>query len=464
MHRRWIAAIVTAIVIAGCGTNDAKPAASGPSRLVSDDEIARFDADTTRRLTENVTRRCDRPVLHGAALPGPAGPDIAAFDRPVGNLAACIASLDELGKTDKLADRTPALLDFEQRCGIEFEGAIRKATAHRDACSPFQIGQPQPSTPLSLIRIAKIVGLRARLRAENHDVAGALWLILDAVRLYQDVSRGHATLLTSMIGTAAIDALLDHAHAILEADVPAQPAELAAAVDRLLATEPAFSDALAGNVDQMAVFSLAPLKPAGWVPRGGWPDGARPGKRPDGPIKFGDPRDDDAIALVVVDTQRAALAAACPADATLQACHVGLVQFGRAGAARAKGNTDVARLYQTLVAQALHEPDAEATRIKIRETIVDVLAGIATPAFDNFAEKRAAAFARLAALRLHLEVVRAARCPTAAELEAAPYAALRSPRLLGEAIGVAVASGALELTAPAWMKHSKMAWRIRCPK
>ena len=462
--------LAAAFAFVGCG--DPKPTAPpGPPRLVSDAEIDGYSADTTRRLADNASRRCDRPVLRGAALPGPAVADAAAFDRPTGNLATCIASLDELGKTDPLEARTPALLDFERRCGIEFEGAIRKATAHRDACSAFQVGRPQPAAPLTWIRIAKVVGLRARLRADSHDVVGALWSLWDAARMYQDLSRGHATLLTSMIGTAATDIVVEHARAIVEA-APALPAgaldELTAALDRLLATEPGFTDVLAGDVDQMAVIAIAPLRPDDAMIRRAAP-ATKPGKPDQPPIattSFGDPRDDQAIGLVVIATLRASLATACPTDATFRACSQGLAQLARDGEARAKGNTDLAKLYRTLVARA-YEPTAEAAeaaRLSIRGTIVDVLASVAPPAFENFAEKRAGAYARLAALRLQLEVARAKRCPTTGELDTAPYAALRSPRLLGEPLVVTSANAGLGIAPPRWMKRTKLAWQIRCPK
>ena len=105
--------------------------------------------------------------------------------------------------------------------------------------------------------------------------------------------------------------------------------------------------------------------------------------------------------------------------------------------------------------------DAVATAPRIRGAIVQILASVAHPAFSTYVGRHAESYARLAALRVHLEVLRAGRCPT--ELAETPYALL-SPATLGDALVLRpIEGGDLEVSTPAWIDSMRLASRISCP-
>jgi hypothetical protein len=458
---RWI---WIALLLACGGKSDAPAPDERPAmRLITDAEIAKYTADLMRKLGDNAKRKCERPVLRGSPATGSGAADLAVFDRPEGSLAKCLTELAAI-KPEDFAAKPPAVVELDGRCGGEVEGAIRKATQHADMCSPFQIGQREPLSAVPpYIGVARLVAVRARLLAERKNVDGALWLLLDTIRMNHDLARGHVSMLTAVIASASNDIVLDAAQAILAGSPPpAKLDELGEAVDRLLATAPSIADPIAGEAEHMSLFvGLAPLQPADWTPPGGWAEGKRPTPNPQ-QKSFGDVRDDKAIMLVVADSLATTLAGACPAGATYKHCHAKLTKVVREGLARAAGNTNVAQVYKTLSKQHASAPDAEAARLQIRGAIIEILTGMATAAFNIYVEKPAAGYARLVALRLHLEVVRAKRCPTAAQLTAAPYAALRAPALLGDSVAIAAGSNAIEIRPPSWIKDTRREWAIPC--
>ncbi|MEO8705723.1 MAG: hypothetical protein ABI867_37170 [Kofleriaceae bacterium] len=455
-----------ALVIA-CGSKSEEPA--GPLRMISDAEIAASKAALMKRLDANKLRRCERPVLRGTPISGSGAADIASFQQPDGNFGKCLTALAELsGKKEDLTKPGPAVVELDGRCGIELEGVIRKAAQHADGCSPFQTGVRTPrSSYLPYLLSARLMAMRARIRADGptKDVDGALWLILDSIRMYQDLARGHTSLLVGMVAAAATDALLDEAQLILTNTTPAGVAELASAVDALIASTPPISEMFSGEGEHMSLqFGLPPLQPAGWTPPGGWPDDKRPTANAAKANAFGAPEDGKAIMLVVAEATTKAFETACPSGASFKTCHAGLVRVGREGEARARGNDDIKRVYDGLVAKA--KAGDETARTQIRDTIVDILAGLGSASFPRYADKPTMVLVRLVGMRMHLEVLRAKQCPAAAALAAPPYAALRAPALLGDAVVVAVGSNAIEVKPPAWLKleakPGKTPWVIPC--
>ena len=173
------------------------------------------------------------------------------------------------------------------------------------------------------------------------------------------------------------------------------------------------------------------------------------------------PRDEGAIMIAAGEKMSADRAKACPMTATLKACHDGLVALG--ATAEKPSAKEVGEQLWTDLVKAVGSANTELTAHRIRETIIDILGDVAHAAFAKYGAKRADGYARLAAFRIQLEVLRAGQCPTEAELAAPPYPALRAPEALGDSLGISrVASGDLEVTAPAWIESKKPPWRISC--
>ena len=267
-----------------------------------------------------------------------------------------------------------------------------------------------------------------------------------------------------MVAVASTDALLDGAAAILATTSPTPTAveALVPAVDALLASSPPFGEALQGEADSMALyFGAELLEPAGWAPPGGWPADLGPRARPTpaaDPLTP-DPRDEGALSLVVAAQVAALLERACPASVPLRACRDQLAAQAQADAATAP--PDLAAVYAELVTKALapgaHDLAtlAEGARVRIRDQIVATLMAVARPAYHDYAAKLAGTTARLAALRLELEVrrviARTGQCPSADALTAPPFAALRAPAALGDALVITATPASIEIAPPAWV-------------
>jgi hypothetical protein len=418
-------------------------ACSSQPRLVPESDVAKYEADLVKRLDTNAKRVCARPVLRGAPAAGPASADLLAFHAPTGELARCLGKLNELAQEDlpaQIENRTRPVLDFDEACGATIETAMRRVIAHGDACSPFQIGvHPQPAGFLRVMRVADAMGLRARTAAARNQAGAGLWLTLETVRFAQDYVRGHTPLLNGAIGKAMTDTALRHAQAILlqQRAIPAaRLGELAAAVDALIASEPPMSDSLQAERESMELyFGLAPLKPIEWPIPGGWVDGL--GDRAkvieaanrDAPAFSRHPRDGAAMWLVAgqLDDQ---LYRSC--TSSLKQCHDALARARR---------------------------DRLATRVGATQVPVEILDHLVSAHSGRveYVATRAGALARLAALQLHLEVLRTKQCPK-------PGTHL-GPAALGDDLSLVRADKELEVNPPKWTLRGRPIppWRIPCP-
>jgi hypothetical protein len=430
-------------------------ACSSQPRLVPESEVAKYEADLLKRIEANARRVCTRPPLRGTPAPGSAGADVLAFHASTGELARCLDKLDKLAQQDlavQIENRTREILDFDEACGATIESALQRVIAHGDACSPFQIGvRPQPESFLRVMRVGHAMGLRARTAAARNQPGPGLWLTLDTVRFAQDYVRGHTPLLNGAIGKAMTDAALGHAQAILlqERAIPsARLAELAAAVDALIASEPPIHDSLQAERESTELyFGLAPLKPVAWPIPGGWIDGLGDREKVveaanrDAPTFSRHPRDGAAMWLVAGQLDDALYQSGC--TKTLKQCRDALASTSDDG----------------VVAQAKRIRDRIATRVgatRVPAEIVDHLASAHSGRVEYVAT-RAGTLARLAALRLHLEVLRTKKCP-----KPGTHA---GPAMLGDDLTLAVSDDELEVSPPKWTRRGKAVapWRIPCP-
>jgi hypothetical protein len=453
-----------ALISSACGEREAAPGV-GAGPLLGADEIEKSRGEILARAAANAARTCPRRVLRGALATGAPDADRLAFAEGGGPLAACVRDLAAAGEPSaRFFDRRDAeALALDAACGDAVVAAARRANAHDDGCSPYQPGRRTETiarlTPVPAL--IKLLGLRARLVAERGQVGEAMWIVLDAARAAQDLGRGHVSLLTAMVAGAGVRGALEAGAAILAAGRPAaaEVDALVAAVDALLAAEPDFADALAGEREGFELrIALPPHQPAGWAPPGGWDD--EPDR--DG---FGAPPELAGIELVLADAARKSDAAGCPPGATLQVCAEGLHRGDqgrqeRAGEAGAALKAELDALAKEATTSAREAP---GWRARITERIVAYSRDL-WAAVGKYAAKRAEATIALAVLRLQLEVLRRSplACPSAAALAAAPYAALLAPARLGDSLSATVKPGAIVVARPRWIAEDREPWRIPC--
>jgi len=300
----------------------------------------------------------------------------------------------------------PEMVALEKDCGARLAAAMHQAGGHEGGCSPYQLGlRAEPASMIPMIRIAQLLGFRARLVADK-DPMKALGILLDALRFEQDLERGHVTLIAAMIATAAGEILATRAGAILDTAKlsKAQLDALAPALDRLIAGLPSFHEILQGEREAMALyFGVGLLEGPDWVPPGGWPTGmtAHGNQGTASGKHFGDPRDEAAAELAGMMQAADERDRACPAQATLATCKAGLDGLGNA----APKELDIVALYK----QGLADPDA--MRRSIRTQIVNVLASIVQPNFGKYVDKVLGTLTHLAELRIHVEALRTHTCP-----------------------------------------------------
>lgn len=404
-------------------TPAAAPAPKALPRLFSEAEIRAYEAELLARLDANAKRSCPGP---NGSVPGPSAPELAALFEGSGTLGACVQRLDAAGGHGKLKSdleaKTPEVLALDKDCGETLAAAVRHAAAFQDGCSAYQLGvRAEPRSLMAPIQIAHLIGFHASL---DKDPVTAIALLVAALRLMQDLERGHVTLISAMISVAASEIIGGRLDAILDtAKLPKSRLDaLAGQLDQLIAAVPSFHEVLAGEREaQELYFGIAKLKGPDWTPPGGWTEELRQmTAERKGENHVADPRD-EAAALVASSIQSAeARDKACPANATLDACMQGLVQLA---AVPMPPQVDTAQLWQQ------GKTDEPGMRAKLRQQIIDVLAAIASPSYAQYVAKVAGQVARLGELRMHVETLRTHACDRAVLLALSP-AALGVPMLL----------------------------------
>ena len=402
----------------------------GPIRLFTDAEI---DASTTAvlaRLAENAKRSCPAPKLLADTAKGTSGPDLLAIVEGQGAFADCMARLDKLTR-DQWVAHAPEVVAVDKDCAEPIATAVHRAEAFEDGCSPYQVGVHVDAK--EIIRPLQVARLLAN-RASNAALpAAGIGMLVDAIRMAQDLTRGHVTLIAAMVGVATtelaaaeLDALLDTAKL-----KPAQLENLAGALDRLIAAAPSFHELLEGEREAQELFAIMGMKPVDWVPPGGIGD-FHPHLDPDGK-HVADPRDEGAAMLAAAQINADDRAKACPANATLEACRVGL-------AAIPPRTTRTDLELESLWKQG--QVDEPGMRMRMRQQIIDILAAVGAPMFAPYVVKQMSVVQRLAELRIHVEVLRTHKCPPTYEL----------PPALGRPLEVVADKGSLTVAT----------WTFRC--
>ena len=428
-----------ALVVALCACSKTPPAPE--PRLITDEEIAAKEAALKARITAPIN--CKRPVLRGTATPGEADlyPLIAGTDE-------CSKEVAAIGKGDlreAVKAGAPDALAWDAKCGVQLATQVSTLVAYEGACSPLQLGGSHPDEEKAMmgqLRIAHLLGQRARIVGKT-DVTAALWMLLDGIRVFQDLERGRTSLIHAMVSGAGKGILLVHAREMLSSGQPVLtdlPA-LIAAVDNLIATEPPMASILKFEGDTMAVTINKPGSPQG--------TGAH----------LANPKEEAALMYYLAEANAADHAKACPPTASFLACKTGLVALAKPAPELDGKDKVIGDLMRSL----REAKNVEESRVLIRDKIVEILRQMMPSAFAEYPEKRAEILVRLASLRMHLEVLARAQCPTAAELDAPPWRTMREPALLGDAVRATIEGASIKLESPTWFTRKNEAWTIPCP-
>lgn len=436
---------------------------SEPGRVFSDAEIAAYETGLLARVAVNKSLVCKRPVLRGTPTTGPADADIIAFTEPSGALADCLRetrALEDGGARlrDVVASRSPAVLALVKRCGPLLEAAIGTAIAHEDACSPYLAGRRvEPPELMTPIAAAHILGVYVQLRAERGDPVGAMWLVAEAARMFQDLGRGPTFLMPPMIGNAATRLVLEVSQPIVDKLTRKQAAQLVPVFDALVASEPRFGDVLRGEAQYMGLMTgLANMKGSDWVP----PGGTRVELQQDNRLVGGSfhPLDEAALLVGTAEQLERDLVTACPADATYKACVEGL----QAMAAKATSpTTDKATVHKTLVELATRRDtpeNREKVRLEIKQLLLDITSNVARPRYAGYVANRAMGVGRLVATRIALGVRQTGTCPTTSPPNSA----------LGAELELEREGKTLKVVVPKWARNPEkpedsVVRTIRCP-
>lgn len=470
------AALACAVVVALAGCKKKKK-----PKLVTEEEIGELGKELQQVVAEHQKMTCPRPILRGAPTVGSAHEVfVDAYEVRKGKACAEVAKKHndklrevlwncddsegwtKVGGSDGDGSRCVATpwknapsaqeVELDKACG-DVVASMRKAVTHGAVCSPYLPGRRWFDAGLPRIRTHNAVIVRARAMARAGDRLGAFQLLLDDLRFGQDAVRGGGSLIVAMLSYVTAKRDIAMAHSLLDGHVltKEQLDTVAAEMDRLLSSTVDFGAVLEDDSMVMAMEVFIPgVLGRDWKPPGEWPKNARlqtpmedKGKR------FSTPRDENALMWMSSSRTAKSMRAACPAKGTFKQCIEGL--RANSAAAEAKVNGMKGKSIEDVMSSG-------GPRETIRESILTILGGIATPAFTKYANRYAHRVARLVALRARVEVERKRlanqACPKDAEALTQAIESVRAHPALAEPLGVSVLDKdglQMYLVSPPWM-------------
>lgn len=187
-------------------------------------------------IVELMDRSCKRPVLSGPTTPGTATADLRALAEPSGELKRCLDAFREPN------GRLPNGCELVDK-------AVAQAVVHEDACSPYRAANVDSDEGvLYVTAIGKAVRDRMGTLAHKGDVATAIRLGIDGVRVCQDFARGGASLVMGMLMVACQRIIGDALHEQISVAPPAILGELSSAMSLLVSSQPSMNEFLDGEL------------------------------------------------------------------------------------------------------------------------------------------------------------------------------------------------------------------------
>ncbi|MBM4370787.1 MAG: hypothetical protein FJ098_03990, partial [Deltaproteobacteria bacterium] len=390
------------------------------------------------RLEANRDRVCERPVLRGEPLEGPADDDLLAILEGRGALGPCRSFLldhgdDLLGPPSSGGGGDTAPMGaFREACAALLP-AVRQATQHRDACSPFLPGRRGLPDLRASLRILSAARHLAALEVLAGRTAEASERFLDLARLCQDLGRGGPPVVLLIMVSGVQRQILENdlAQILDRGDLEAGDLErLEGALAQLRRSEPSLGEAVAGDGQWLAAEAGLPLLMGpGWVPPGGFSFGHAgiPTDPPDLVPLVPAKREPGLLLQAFLDLDRQRREA-CPAEALPSDCHRGLSELSE----RFRERQARPGWIRILAALGNRDPMNRGLGGYLAEVVQD---RIAQP-FEGYAARVVFHGFLLAATRLRAAVLlhrlRNGRCPALAELGSPAWA----DRLLDPAFGM----------------------------
>ena len=450
-------------------SSSAQGGGDGPSMpaLVTPEEVAGVEKRLMDRVENNRERRCPRPVLGGASVPGSGRELVAAVvegDALASPCAIRAEVLRDLLTREAIAEwrRDPSSIPPAVQQGLHACEAVSarvvEAVTHEDVCSPYRPGvRPAPAL-LGFVRRSKLAILGVRVRHDPAHPLDTITALLAWAQLTQDLQRGGGTLLPTLVGVASFqgEVVPTLRWALEEGGLDAGVLRrVASDLGDLLDSEPSLGPALTGDPDTMLLQVVLPaLKGSGYVPPGGWEDGYGPAPggasvRPlVGATYLVSPQVEQGLLAVAFDEIGRQEREACPEAGTVLACRTRLSDLAVSRAARVKGLSTWRLGLRILVS-------GDMVR-EIREIVIDILASIALPAFHKYIDRIAERAFSLAALRIHALVLAASiadgGCPAPEELTGAAWEPVLRDPVFGGQLGVERIDGGYAITPASWFE------------
>ncbi len=263
-----------------------------PDLLVDVKERRSFERRVKLAVQANVKKRCPRPVLRGEPTDGAAARNIVGLVEPTSATRRCMevvrrrqpalgaalyypSKLRPPGYPDRYVSRPfagvtqgeVAVVAAARACGGAVE-QLREAVSRRDGCSPYRPGVRCSAKWIGLLRVSKGVAAQARLALINGRKRKGLTLLLDLMRLSQDLQRGGTSWRVSNIAHAVAEValpLLEQALNETTGFTSVLLADLRRQLSVLLNSEPHPAGALRGEYLSVILETLLPqFATKGW--------------------------------------------------------------------------------------------------------------------------------------------------------------------------------------------------------
>jgi len=267
-----------------------------PDLLVDIKERRSFQSRVQAAVRANHEQRCPRPVLSGEANDSRAAPFIVSLAESTPASKRCLEVVRQrqpalvaalfyddkqrpTGYPDRFVSRPfhgvgqseVAVVAVARACGVAVE-RLRKFVSTRDGCSPYRPGVRCNAKWISVLLVAKGVAAQARQALINGRKRKGLHLLLDLLRLSQDLERGGTSWMVSNVahGVAEIALpLLERALSETAGLTPAILADVSRQLSVLLNSEPHPAEALRGEYLSVILETVLPqFAPKSWRPPG----------------------------------------------------------------------------------------------------------------------------------------------------------------------------------------------------